>query len=84
MKPLYIYNLFPKLYKNSKEWEKAIPKIAKMGFNTIYLNPLHYPGFSGSLYAPKDYYQYNPLFFTKTKPEEDQIKSFIAMARKNS
>jgi starch synthase (maltosyl-transferring) len=77
MKPLYIYNLFPKLYKNVAEWEKNIDKIAEMGFNTIYLNPIHYPGFSGSLYAPKDYYKYHPDFFAKNKPESEQLKSFI-------
>lgn len=84
MKPLYIYNLFPKLYKNTKEWEKAIPKIANMGFNSIYINPIHYPGFSGSLYAPKDYYKYNPLFFSKDKPEEEQLKDFINTCNENN
>ncbi len=33
-----------------------------MGFNWIYLNPFHYPGFSGSLYAVKDYFAFNPRF----------------------
>ncbi len=33
-----------------------------MGFNAVYLNPFHYPGFSGSLYAVKDYYRLNPRF----------------------
>lgn len=77
MKPLYIYNLFPKLYKNIKVWEKEVPKIADMGFNTIYINPLHYPGFSGSIYAPKDYYQYNPQFFSPEEKEDVQIEKFI-------
>ncbi|OHD06082.1 MAG: hypothetical protein A2Y34_00900 [Spirochaetes bacterium GWC1_27_15] len=77
MKPLYIYNLFPRLYKNAKEWEKNITKISNMGFNCIYLNPFHYPGFSGSLYAPKDYYEYHPLFFSKVKSPDEQLKDFI-------
>ncbi len=33
-----------------------------MGFNAVYINPFHYPGFSGSLYAVKDYYRLNPRF----------------------
>ena len=58
-KPLYIYNLFPKLYKNVSAWTKQIKTIADMGFNMIYINPFHYPGFSGSIYAPKEYYKFN-------------------------
>ncbi len=34
-----------------------------MGFNWLYVNPISYPGFSGSLYAIKDYFQLNPHFF---------------------
>jgi starch synthase (maltosyl-transferring) len=78
MKPLYIYNLFPRLYKNTEEWIKNIDHISDMGFNCIYINPFHYPGFSGSLYAPKDYYKYNPVFFTAGKSEEEHLKDFIA------
>jgi starch synthase (maltosyl-transferring) len=33
-----------------------------MEFNWLYLNPWHYPGFSGSLYAPKEFYRLNPAF----------------------
>jgi starch synthase (maltosyl-transferring) len=28
----------------------------------LYLNPVNYPGFSGSLYSTKDYYRLNPAF----------------------
>ena len=84
MKPLYIYNLFPRLYKNAGEWIKNIEKISDMGFNCIYINPFHYPGFSGSLYAPKDYYKYNPAFFTDEKSEEDQLKDFLKACSENN
>jgi len=77
MKSLYIYNLYPKLYKNTKEWEKNVKKIAAMGFNSIYINPFHYPGFSGSLYAPKDYYLFNENFFIDKSSPEEQLISFI-------
>ncbi len=81
MKTLLIYNLFPRLYKNIEEWEKELDGIIDMGFNSIYINPLQYPGFSGSLYAIKDYYIYNPLFFKTNKPE-DEIKKFIKACKK--
>ena len=77
MKPLLIYNLFPRLYKNTREWEKSVDKIIEMGFNSIFLNPFHYTGFSGSLYAVKDYYKYNDLFFTPDKSPEDQLADFL-------
>ena len=57
-----IYNLFPLLVGNAKQWESHLDRIASMGFDWIFLNPIHYPGFSGSLYAVKDYYALNPLF----------------------
>lgn len=74
---LIIYNLYPGLYKNVDEWIKQLDHIIDMGFNSIYLNPLHYPGFSGSLYAVKDYYRYNEKFFNSDKPCEDQLKNFL-------
>ena len=32
-----------------------------MAFDWVFVNPFHYPGFSGSLYAIKDYYRLHPL-----------------------
>ena len=48
---LRIYNLFPTLAGTIREWMVHLPRIAAMGFNAVYINPFHYPGFSGSLYA---------------------------------
>src|SRR5215471_6378485 len=59
---LRIYNLFPTLAGTVRDWMTHLPRIAAMGFNAVYINPFHYPGFSGSLYAVKDYYRLNPLF----------------------
>ena len=83
MKTILIYNIFPKLYKNIGEWEKELDKIVDMGFNSIYLNPLQYSGFSGSMYAIKDYYKYNPIFF-KTDNHENEIKEFISICKKKN
>jgi glycosidase len=59
---LRIYNLFPTLAGPIAGWTDELPRIAAMGFNAVYVNPFHYPGFSGSLYAVKDYYRLNPRF----------------------
>ena len=57
-----IYNLFPLLAGSIPHWRNHLPRIAALGFDWVYVNPFHYPGFSGSLYAVKDYYRLNPIF----------------------
>ena len=64
MEAVKIYNLYPKLIGKMENWMGHIDRVRDMGFNYIYLNPLHAPGFSGSDYAVKDYYLYHPLFVT--------------------
>lgn len=78
MKSLYIYNIFPKLFKNINEWNDNLDRIKDMGFNCIFINSIHLPGFSKSIYAVKDHYNYNELFFIKNKPYEEQLKNFIS------
>jgi starch synthase (maltosyl-transferring) len=55
--PLLIYNLFPRLGGYFHLWIEHINRAHKMGFNTIYINPIQYPGFSGSCYSIKDYFK---------------------------
>lgn len=57
-----IYNLFPLLVGPVNAWRQHLLRVAAMGFDWVYLNPFHYPGFSGSLYAVKDPMRLNPLF----------------------
>lgn len=57
-----IYNLFPRLAGPMDRWIEHARRAAAMRFNWLYVNALHYPGFSGSLYAVKEYYRINPLF----------------------
>lgn len=76
-----IYNFFPPLVGNMREWEKHLPRIAEMGFNWIFLNPIHYPGFSGSLYAVKDYYALNPIFDSGDGTPDEQLKRFVTAAK---
>src|SRR3546814_17833940 len=54
-----------------------------MAFDWIFLNPFHYPGFSGSLYAVKDYYALNPLFAGRSRKSADTILAdFVEAADK--
>lgn len=80
---LRLYNFFPPLVGPVDAWEEHLDRIAAMGFNWIFLNPIHYPGFSGSLYAVKDYYKLNPLFQGKSKKSADKlIGGFVQAAEK--
>jgi starch synthase (maltosyl-transferring) len=76
-----IYNLFPSLVGSIDRWETHIERIAAMGFDWIYINPFHETGYSGSLYAVKDYYRLNPLFRgASTASDDDLIAGFTAAA----
>jgi starch synthase (maltosyl-transferring) len=70
---LRIYNLFPTLAGTIRNWIMHLPRIAGMGFNAVYINPFHYPGFSGSLYAVKDYYRLNPRFRGGEAADDDAL-----------
>jgi starch synthase (maltosyl-transferring) len=79
---LRIYNLFPTLAGTVRQWTAHLPRIAAMGFNTVYVNPFHYPGFSGSLYAVKDYYRLNPRFRGSEADDDDVLlRGFTDAAR---
>lgn len=57
-----IYNLFPRLAGHLGGWLAHAERARAMSFDWIFINPIQYPGFSGSLYAIKDFYRLNPLF----------------------
>ena len=77
---LRIYNLFPTLAGTIADWTAELPRIAAMAFNAVYLNPFHYPGFSGSLYAVKDYYRLNPRFRGNARQSDDDLLRGFTMA----
>jgi starch synthase (maltosyl-transferring) len=78
---LRIYNLFPTLAGTIRQWTEHLPRVAAMGFNAVYVNPFHYPGFSGSLYAVKDYYRLNPRFRGDAQADDDALlRSFTEAA----
>ena len=68
-----IYNLFPLLAGSIADWETHLPRIAAMGFDWVFVNPFHYPGFSGSLYAVKDYYRLHPMFRGGSRKSADAL-----------
>lgn len=57
-----IYNLFPRLIGTVQQWPEHTARATEMGFNWVYINPIHYVGYSGSLYAVSDFYRVNPDF----------------------
>lgn len=70
---LRIYNLFPPLVGPVDAWKVHLERIAAMDFNWVFLNPFHFPGFSGSLYAVKDYYAFNPMFVGSAADTPDRL-----------
>jgi starch synthase (maltosyl-transferring) len=79
-----IYNLFPLLAGSTTQWIALLPKIAEMGFDWVYLNPFHLPGFSGSLYAVKDYTRLHPVIQGESTESADELLSaFVRAARDN-
>jgi starch synthase (maltosyl-transferring) len=78
---LRIYNLFPLLAGTIEDWTQQLPRIAGMGFNAVYVNPFHYAGFSGSLYAVKDYYRLNPKFRANGVADDELLRGFTDAAR---
>ncbi|MGR8934283.1 MAG: alpha-amylase family glycosyl hydrolase [Gammaproteobacteria bacterium] len=79
-----IYNLFPLLAGEFKNWDKHIERAASMGFDWIFVNPVQKTGASGSLYSIADYFQLNPAFVDKSsrKKPETQLKETIRRAEK--
>jgi starch synthase (maltosyl-transferring) len=76
-----IYNLFPLLAGPIAQWPEHLPRIARMGFNWLYVNPFHNPGFSGSLYAVKDYYSLNPILRGPSRKSADRlVQDFVTAA----
>ncbi|MBN1256199.1 MAG: hypothetical protein JXA52_00685, partial [Planctomycetes bacterium] len=59
----FIYNLFPPLGGEVTNWPQHVERAAGMGYNWLFLNPVQFPGESGSLYSVRDYDRLNPLFF---------------------
>lgn len=73
---MIIYNLFPLLAGPFSQWDSHFTRAAKMGFDWVFVNPIQYPGFSGSLYSIKDYLLFHPLLLDSASAAsaEDQVR----------
>lgn len=78
--PLIIYNLFPRLAGSIRDWKKHLDRIVDMGFTWVFINPIHYSGFSGSLYSIKDYYAYHLSVSPEGEDAETALRDFIGQA----
>jgi starch synthase (maltosyl-transferring) len=80
--PALIYNLFPLLAGPFTAWTPHLERAAAMGFNWIFINPISYPGLSGSLYAVKDYFALNPALIDNSSESspEDQLRAMLEKA----
>jgi starch synthase (maltosyl-transferring) len=67
---MIIYNLFPLLAGDVRDWTPHLARAAEMRFDWIFVNPVQQPGFSGSLYSIKDYFDFNPLIVAGANPPE--------------
>ncbi len=77
-----VYNLFPTLAGPLATWPSHFERIAAMGFDWVYVNPIHATGGSGSLYAVADYYKLNPLLRgASLHDDDDQIRAMVGAAR---
>jgi starch synthase (maltosyl-transferring) len=77
-----IYNLFPLLAGKFSDWNPHLTRAADMRFDWVFINPIQYPGYSGSLYSIKDYFRLNPLFVDEGGPQNEvaQFKRMAAQA----
>ncbi len=80
---LLIYNLFPRLVGPFPQWDTHFRRAKDLGFTHIFINPVQYPGFSGSLYAIKDFYTINPLFLDPESDEDgwEQLRQVVRRAK---
>jgi starch synthase (maltosyl-transferring) len=77
-----IYNLFPLLTGKFSDWTPHLQRAADLRFDWVFINPIQYPGYSGSLYSIKDYFRLNPLFVDEndSRTELAQFKQMAAQA----
>jgi starch synthase (maltosyl-transferring) len=81
---MIIYNLFPLLAGPFTHWDSHLERAASMGFTHVFVNPMAYPGFSGSLYSIKDYFGYHPLLIDNDSKltAEQQVLKMMTKAKK--
>lgn len=66
----HIYNLYPRLAGDTSRWRAHARRAVALGFDSLYLNPIHFPGFSGSCYAVKDFFRVDPALLPEGHPDK--------------
>ncbi len=79
----FIYNLFPSLVGDIDRWIPHVERAVEMGFNWIFVNPIHLTGASGSLYAIRDYFRFSPIFipFDTFDAQKARLTRFVSECR---
>ncbi|MCC8180230.1 MAG: alpha-amylase [Planctomycetes bacterium] len=79
----FIYNIFPPLLGEVDKWLPHVERAVEMGFNWIFINPIHLTGASGSLYAIRDYFYFNPAFFPSDtfESQKARLTRFVSECR---
>jgi starch synthase (maltosyl-transferring) len=78
-----IYNLFPLLAGPLPQWTPHLERAQRLGFDWVFINAFHYAGYSGSLYAIKDYYAIDPrLLDSSAGPPMEQLVQMIQTANR--
>jgi starch synthase (maltosyl-transferring) len=80
---MIIYNLFPLLAGPFTQWPKHFARIAAMGFDWLFVNPIQRLGASRSLYSIADPFAFNPALLdpASTASPEEQVRGMVAEAR---
>ena len=81
-----IYNFFPKIVGSIDLWNEHLDRIKNMNFNWLYVNPLNFTGFSGSLYSIKDFYKFNPIFAPENSENPhswEPFKNYVSYCHEN-
>jgi starch synthase (maltosyl-transferring) len=74
--------LFPKLTGTFSKWYSHLERAKILNFNWIFINPIQLPGFSGSMYSIKDYYEIDPRYLDGDEFPEEQLENVIQQAHK--
>ena len=77
-----LYAVFPRLAESFPRWRTHLARAASLEFDWIYVNPIHPPGASGSLYAVADPLAINDELLDRHDPRApwEQLGALVAEA----
>jgi starch synthase (maltosyl-transferring) len=80
---MIIYNLFPLLAGPFPQWPNHFARIAAMGFEWVFVNPIQRLGASSSLYSILDSFSFNPalLDVASSAAPEEQVRRMLSQAQ---